>query len=90
MHVLGWSGVLRNAPKSCIHLRNFIFLSAVAVLVVSLSRRQMAKVVMGAKMKERGAVPSEANKACCRLDKQPYLRVLWGSKMRSHFQALST
>ena len=53
VHVLGRKGVvsrsgmqfftLRNAPKSCIHLRKFIFLSAVAALVVSLSRRQNGK-----------------------------------------------
>ena len=37
---------LRNAPKSCINIRKFIVLSAVAALAVSLSTRQMAKVVM--------------------------------------------
>ena len=53
-HALGMQFVmLRNAPKSCVHLRKFIFLSGVAVLAVSLSRRQMAKVVvMGARKKE--------------------------------------
>ena len=43
----------RNAPKSCVHIRKFIFLSAVAALVVSLSQRQMAKAVMGVKLRRK-------------------------------------
>ena len=35
--------MLRNAPKSCIRFRKFIFLSAVAALAVSLSQRQNGK-----------------------------------------------
>ena len=34
--------------KNCVHLRKFIVLSAVAVLVVSLLRYQNAKIVLGA------------------------------------------
>ena len=57
---------LRNAPKSCIHIHKFIFLSAVAALVVSLSWCQMAKVVKGAKKKklEAGAKTKKTARKC--------------------------
>ena len=39
--------------------------------------------------RERAVAPSKVNKACGRLDKRPYPRVLCGSKTRSHSRTLS-
>ena len=41
--------------KSCVHLHKLIILSTVAALAVSLSRHQMAKIVMKMRKKEPGA-----------------------------------
>ena len=52
--------------KSC---TKFIFLSGVVALVVSLSRRQMAKVVMGTKKKElEPGVKTEKTEHKCSLN----------------------
>ena len=56
---------LRNAPESCIHLRKFIFLSAVAALAVSCHVVKMAKVVMGVEKElEPGAKTEKTERKC--------------------------
>ena len=56
---------LRNAPESCIHLRKFIFLSAVAALAVSCHDVKMAKVVMGVEKElEPGAKTEKTERKC--------------------------
>ena len=53
-HISGKQFVtLRKAPKSCIHIRKFIFLSAVAALAVSLSRSQNGKSCDGSEERAR-------------------------------------
>ena len=56
---------LRNVPESCIHLRKFIFLSAVAALAVSCHDVKMAKVVMEAEKElEPGAKTEKTERKC--------------------------
>ena len=49
------TSILLGSAIKCVHLCKFIVLSAVAALAVSLSRLQMAKILMGARKKELGA-----------------------------------
>ena len=105
--------------KSCVHLRKFIFPSAVAALGVPLSQCKMVENVMivswetGMKteakresqnaatiprsprhilMNMRGAADSEAKKASCHLEKQPYFPHLAHSSnsFKAHFALLLT